>query len=182
MNPPGTYRESNGAVVSGKEALDAWSGAAIAVLRDTARRYNDTITYASLGKQVQECTGIRTRRLLMHWIGKVLGQVANTCHSANEVWLTSLCVHTDGTVGAGYAGAVADADGTSPPDSELHAAGQRLLCYRKYADDLPADGGTPSLTRQEAARRRAAQPAPAPKTCPVHHTTLPRTGQCDECR
>ncbi len=78
----------------------------------------------------------------MHWIGKVLGQVAATVPLEHEVWLTSLCVHTDGTVGVGYAAAVADAEGTPPADAELHAAEQRRLCYRKYAADLSADGGT----------------------------------------
>jgi hypothetical protein len=181
MPAPGTYLEADHSPVPYRSAVDAWSQAALPVLLDTARVYNAVITYKELGEAVQAQTGIRTRVLLMNWIGQVLEHVAAECHRQGELQLTALCVHQDGTVGAGYAGAVGRYGGRVPEDPEERAAEVRLACYRKYAHDLPADGGQAQLTRQEAARRRAAAPPPPVQLCPVHHTALPRTGRCDDC-
>jgi hypothetical protein len=183
MASPGTYREADGTAVPYSTAVDAWSDAALPVLLDTAHVYNAVITYKELGEavHVQERTEIRTRVLLMNWIGQVLERVAAECNRRGELQVTALCVHQDGTVGAGYAGAVGRYGDGVPNDPELHAAEVRLACYGKYAHDLPADGGRVELTRQEAARRRAAAPPPPIQLCPVHNTALPRTGVCDEC-
>ncbi len=162
-------------------AVDSWSKAALPVLLDTAHVYNGVITYKELGEAVQQRTGIRTRVLLMNWIGQVLERVAAECNRRGELQLTALCVHQDGTVGAGYAGAVGRYGDGVPEDPELHAAEVRLACYRKYSHDLPTDGGRAQLTRQEAARRRAAAPPPPVRLCSVHNTALPRTGVCDDC-
>lgn len=92
-----------------------------------------------------------------------------------------MCVRQDGTIGDGYATApksVADEPGD---DIEFYAATHRLLCYRAYADDVPADGGEPAVTAQEAGRATKAQPAPKPAICPVHFVALPATGRCDDC-
>ncbi len=181
MTRPGTYRAADGSAVPFPDALGAWSDAALPALIDSARVYNGVITYSELGEEVQERTGIRTRMLLMNWIGQVLEKVAAECYRRGELQLTALCVHQDGTVGDGYAGAVGRYGGGLPADPELHAAEVRLICYRKYARDLPPDGGQAQLTRQEAARRRAAAPPPPLAVCAVHHTALPRTGVCDDC-
>lgn len=181
MNGPGTFRSSDGTPVAFSDAVSAWSEAGYLVLVDVASRYRAVITYKELGQEVQERTGIATRSLLMNWIGTVLEAVARSCAERGDVQLTSLCVHQDGTVGDGYAGAIERYSGARPSDAEMHAAHARLDCYRKYAADVPADGGFPRLTMQEIARRRASQPAVPEPRCAVHHTVLPRTGVCDDC-
>ncbi|MGL5810638.1 MAG: hypothetical protein ACRCYQ_11895 [Nocardioides sp.] len=63
------------------------------------------------------------------------------------------------------------------------AADHRLLCYRKYAADLPADGGRPALTPKvaEVRARRMAHSRPAAKLCPDHFIELSATGECSLC-
>lgn len=178
---PGTYRVADGAAFPFAEALPLWCDASLPVLTDTARVYNAVITYTELAEHVQDRVGVRTKMLLPNWIGQVLEHVAAKCHRDGELQLTALCVHQDGTVGAGYAGAVGRYGGGLPADPELHAAAVRLECYRKYAPDVPLDGGVPRLTPQEQARRKAAALPPQDRFCPVHRTALPRSGQCDDC-
>jgi hypothetical protein len=186
MSPtPGTYREIDGAPVAFADAVEAWAAAARQALIDTSRRYNQVITYGELGEEVQQRSGIRTRMLLTNWIGRVLGQVAAASQRSSHILLTPLCVHRDGTVGAGYAEAVKMVEGAEPEDIEIHAAGTRLIAYRKYATDLPPDGGEAILTPQEAGRRNArasARAAQRPASiCPSCHTVLPASGRCDYC-
>lgn len=181
MAQPSTYREVDGSAVAYSDAIQGWADAALPELLATARVYHAVITYKELGEAVQRRTGVRTRVLLMNWIGQVLEGVAVECQQRGELQLTALCVHQDGTVGAGYAGAVGRFGDGVPEDPEVHAAEVRLDCYRKYAHDLPADGGRAELTSQEAARRRAAAPPKPIPLCPVHHMALPTTGICDEC-
>jgi hypothetical protein len=179
---PGTWSVSTGAAVKWPTAVGGWSAAARPVLLDVAATYNNVITYKDLAEAVQATTGVRTLVLLPNWIGQVLEAVALDCLRRDDVLLTALCVHQDGTVGPGFSSAASHfSNGITPDDPELYAADVRLLCYRKYAKDLPAGGGRPKLTPQEAARRRAAAPEPIPKLCPIHNTVLPRSGQCDDC-
>lgn len=179
---PGTWSVATGGMVKWSDAVDGWSKAATPVLLDVAKNYDKIVTYKDLGDLVQTATGIRTRSLLTNWIGQVLEKVAIDCATRGEVLLTALCVRQDGTVGPGFVSALGHfMSAVEPDDSELYAAEVRLRCYQKYATDLPADGGRPKLTAQEAARRKAALPEPAPKLCRVHHTELPRSGQCDDC-
>ena len=96
---------------------------------------------------VQADTGIRTRQLIHYWIG----EVAFLAHRHGEPLLSSLVVSSEGEVGEGYAKAVLDVYGPPPPrDLQRHAAEERLRCYRYFGATLPADGGTPQLTRQVA--------------------------------
>lgn len=44
--------------VSMAAALDSWSPHAVALLEDTARKYNGFVTYKQLGEHVQEHSGI----------------------------------------------------------------------------------------------------------------------------
>ena len=181
--PPGIYREADDSRVAQAEALCAWTPIALEELIATARTYDAVITYKELALRVQDASGIRTRVLITNWIGTLLEQVAILAKERAEPPLTALCVRHDGTIGDGYLRApksVADQPGA---DIEMYAAEHRLLCYQKYAKDLPADGGSPRLTLAVERRRRAqkAVSAPEPVTCPNCFVTLPTTTVCDYC-
>jgi hypothetical protein len=180
---PGTYRMADESPVAFAEALATWIPMAYDELLATARKYHAVVTYKELSEYVQECSGIRTRVLLTNWIGKLLEEVAVRAKVNGAPPLTSLCVHQDGTIGPGYARAPKSVNDSPGEDIEYYAAEHRLLCYREYADDLPADGGEPALTRAEAARRarRAAQQPVSRPVCPDCFTLLPATGTCDYC-
>lgn len=180
---PGTYRTSDGSPVPFSEALRIWVPLAHAELVSTAHRYHAVTTYKALSEHVQERSGIRTRQLLTNWIGKLLEQVAVVAKDNMEPPLTALCVRQDGTIGEGYAKAPKFVDDIPGDDIEQYAAVHRLLCYRTYAEDLPADGGTPALTQAVADRRaRAAGQEPQSRpTCPRCFMVLPFTGTCDDC-
>lgn len=181
--PPGTYRVADGTRVQFADALAAWVPFAYDELLATAHKYNAYVTYRELSERVQELAGIRTRMQLKNWIGKLLEQVAGRAKANGEPPLTSLCVHKDGTIGPGYAHAPKSVVDTPGEDIEYFAAQHRLLCYQKYAADLPADGGQPALTKEEAQRReRKAAPEPTHRAlCPVHFMELPASGRCDYC-
>jgi hypothetical protein len=187
MTIPGTFREADKSAVSSSDALTAWVLQARPALERTARTYHATITYKDLAEEVQAKSGIRTRRLLQHWIGDVLGTVARDCHAAGEPLLSALCVRSDGSVGPGYAVAVVENFGGEPPDDlDMHAAKERLRCYRYFGAELPADGGRPALTKQVAAARSRAKRQPSltessRPICPTCFLMLPVTGQCDNC-
>lgn len=180
---PGTYCVADGSRVQFADALAAWIPIAYDELLATARRYNAYVYYGELGERVQELSGIRTKMQLRNWIGKLLEQVAIRAKANGEPPLTSLCVHQDGTIGEGYARAPKSVSDTPGEDIEYYAAQHRLLCYQKYATDLPADGGRPALTKAVAQRRarKAAQEPARPALCPVHNTELPASGRCDYC-
>ena len=180
---PGTYRVADALPVKFSEAMAVWIPLAYDELVATARKYHAVITYRELSDHVQERSGIRTRVLLTNWIGKLLEEVAVLAKTNGEPPLTSLCVHQDGTIGPGYAKAPKSVVDEPGDDIEHYAAEHRLLCYRKYAEDLPGDGGRPTLTKAEAerrARKTAKEPARRPE-CPTCFTTLPATGVCDYC-
>lgn len=187
MTVPGTYREADKTAVSASDALTAWVAPARTALERTARTYHATTTYKELAEEVQAESGIRTRRLLQHWIGDVLGTVARDCHAAGEPLLSALCVRSDGTVGPGYAIAVVENCGGDPPeDLDMHAAEERFRCYQHFGAAMPADGGKSALTKQVAAARLRAKRQPSPSEssrpiCPTCHLMLPMSGQCDNC-
>lgn len=181
--PHGTYRAIDESKVDFSDAVAAWIPLAYDELITTARRYRGVITYLELSEHVQKISGIRTRMLLTNWIGKLLEEVARRAKMNGEPPLTSLCVHQDGTIGPGYARAPKAATDEPGEDIEIYAAEHRLLCYQKYADDLPADGGAPALTKAEN-ERRARKAARAPvrgPVCPECSTELPASGRCDYC-
>ncbi|HJG80596.1 MAG TPA: hypothetical protein K8V08_09325 [Brevibacterium senegalense] len=179
----GTYSVSDGTRVDFADAMDRWVPLAHEILVQTAKTYNATTTYKQLTEAVQESSGIRTKMLIGHWSGKLLERVAQRAVDAGEPPLTSLCVHQDGTIGPGYLHAPRAVADTPDADVEELAAEHRLLCYRRYAADLPADGGTPTLTAQvSAARSRRARTEPRPRaTCPTHFVELSATGVCSDC-
>ena len=98
--------------------------------------------------------------------------------------LSSLCVRTDGTVGSDYGEAVLEREGAVPADLDLHAAEERLACYRYFGADLPPDGGKPMLTRQLRAKRSQVvrQPERAPRRqCPTCVIEVAASGVCGIC-
>lgn len=133
-----------------RDNQDVWAEHARTVLIEVAGGYLGTVTYGDLAARIQAETGVRTKSLMQNWIGETLGRVAADCRRRGEPLLTSLCVSkVDGTVGPGYAVAVTASYGETPEDVELHAAQERLRCYRHFeAAGLPADGGTATLTEQ----------------------------------
>lgn len=122
-------------------------------------------------------------RLIGNWSGQLLEKVAERAAAANEPPLTSLCVHQDGTIGEGYARAPKSVPSDPDMDVEELAAQHRLLCYQKYADDLPADGGAPTLTPRVAAARakKARTQVRQPEACRIHSMELSASGVCAEC-
>lgn len=180
---PGTYRIVDGSPVTFADAVAMWVPLAYAELVATAHRYRAVTTYKALSEHVQERSGVRTRQLLTNWIGKLLEQVAVAAKLNDEPPLTSLCVRQDGTIGDGYAKAPKSVVDIPGEDIEYYAANHRLLCYRKYALDLPADGGEPTLTNQERDRRarKVAQRPVSQPVCTSCSMVLPATGACDYC-
>jgi hypothetical protein len=143
------------------------------------------LTYQDLAEAVQESTGIATGVPFRHWIGGVLGAVALDQRSPEEPLLTALVVTANGSIGAGYAGAVGRRDGSSPEDLDMHAAFERLACYHYFGAQLPPDGGQPRLTPQVAAKRqqrsRVTKPSIPTRYCPNCSLQLPSTGACSNC-
>lgn len=179
----GTYRVSDGSKVEFSVAIETWVPLAYEALVKTAGRYNGLTTYLELTELVQETSGVRTKMLIGNWSGKLLEQVARVAAESDDAPLTSLCVHQDGTIGDGYVRAPKSVSVDPLADVDELAAEHRLLCYRKYASDLPIGGGAPTLTPKVAerrARRRAAPPA-VTKLCSKHHVQLSATGACLLC-
>jgi hypothetical protein len=182
----GTYREGTGEPIAMSDAKDVWIPLARVALLQVARTYHSVTNYGDLAKDIQSTSGIRTRQMVHYWIGDVLGAVSRDCQERGEPLLSSLCVHQDGTIGDGYAIALAEAYGEpAPADLEAAAAEERLACYRYFGAELPPDGGRPALTTQVASRRRraAAQARSEARrpVCPSCYLELPATGQCDFC-
>jgi hypothetical protein len=168
------------------EARAAWALAARDSLADVARSYRAVITSKELAALVQERTRITTNQLTQHWIGDVLARVAMDCAAREEPNLASLCVNSLGSVGDGYLVAVEKATGDVPDDGDVHAADERLECYRFHkAVRLPEDGGTAALTPRLAASRararKVAREAVPVNTCPSCFMAIPSTGVCDNC-
>src|SRR4051794_10597512 len=180
---PGTYRVADGSRVAFSDAMATWIPLAYDELVATARRYHAVITYLQLSEHVQTVSGVRTRALLTNWIGKLLEEVARRAKEDNQPPLTSLCVHQDGTIGPGYARAPKATTDEPSEDIEFYAANHRLLCYQRYATDLPQNGGEPALTpaERERRRRKAAQTPVERPRCPECFIELPTAGSCD-CR
>jgi hypothetical protein len=185
----GYWLEPSGDPVPYSEAISTWADHAHDILMGVARRYHAIITYKELAETVQERSGIRTTALLHNWIGAMLSVVVHEGHRRGEPPLTALVVHVDdGMVGTGYAEVLQVAG--EPPlhddmERERHAAASRLRCYRRFARDLPADGGAPALAPRldSAVRRRRERLSPTAKAavCPRCFIQMPATNVCDEC-
>jgi hypothetical protein len=146
---------SDGTEFAHSDALRLWASVAYEKLKDVAHVYNDTISYKDLALHVQDATGVETNQLIMNWIGPVLEIAAQRAADAEEPPLTSLCIHADGSIGDGYKRAPKFAPESATSDVEDIAEKHRLLCYQRYATDLPEGGGRPTPTPQIAIRRRS---------------------------
>ena len=185
MAPKGTtQRVADGDPVDFEDAKQAWAEAARPVLERVAGSYNQYIENKELAESVQQDSGITTGVLTHHWIGSVLGAVARDRRAPDEPMLISLCVRADGTIGAGYGEAILEREGVVPADLDLHAAEERLACYRYFGAALPENGGKPTLTRQlrEKRSRVARQPERAPRRqCPTCFLEVAASGVCGIC-
>jgi hypothetical protein len=179
--------ESTGVPVEMQDARSAWVPIARESLLRTAETYNAFITYRDLAEEVQNKSGIRTTQLVHYWIGKVLGVVSTDCHRLNEPLLSSLCVHQNGSVGAGFGVAFDETyGGPRPEDMDLAAAEERLKCYRHFGAQLPEDGGQPVLTPMLLATRNKRATGTRARTvveevraiCPLCFVRLPSSGVC----
>ena len=101
---------ANGKYVSQSDAIRQWWPAARTVLVETAGEYGAWISYQELSDRIQASTGITTNQLLAHWIGRVLGAVADDAALRGEPRLTSLCVTAERLIGEGYPGVPAGTD------------------------------------------------------------------------
>ena len=182
--PRGTYLVSDGSPVEFPDAMETWVPLAHERLLAVASSYHGVITHNELVARVQGLSGIRTRMAVVKWIGWLLEAVAKRAEAAGEPPLTSLCVNQDGTIGSGYPQIPQEPVREPGSDIEMYAADHRLLCYQRFATDLPAGGGVAALTPQVLARRTrkpVKREEPEPERCPIHFTTLPTSGQCDYC-
>lgn len=171
--------------------LQAWGPVAYETLRETARSYNTVITHQELADRLQARTGVSGEGRSTQLMGKLLELVAFEAHRSGNPPLTALCVRADGTIGENYQRVVTMTTGGAVDDLDQRAALDRFACYREYAADLPADGGTPTLTPQVALRRERRKistsrrnrdvPQRESSLCPTCFTMLALTGQCDNC-
>jgi hypothetical protein len=172
-----------------EQAEEAWVPEAHRILTRVAGTYQGLIEYAELAAEIQESSGIHTRRQVRSWVGPVLEQVARLNHENGEPPLTSLVVQKgDGTVGVGYDEAMRLTDGpdfADPLAREKHAAKARLACYQWADAKVPADGGRPALSPRfeqiHARQRKERRAAEQPTICPNCYMAIPPTGVCDNC-
>lgn len=181
---PQAFRVEDGTELTPAEATAAWAEAAHPVLAAVAGKYNSTITHKDLAQATIAAAGVETKSLVQSWIGPVLAQVARGCKDMGQPVLTSLCVRSDGSPSAAYGDSIIETyGGELPDDLDLHAAEERLRCYKFFGANIPADGGRPTLTPQVAARRRKAEAAAIANRprfiCPNCHLEIPLSGHCD---
>lgn len=151
---------ANRTFVTNSDALTAWTPVARERLVEAARTYRATVTVADLADAVQAATGIRADTPADTWIGKLLDRVARDAASRDEPPLASLCI--------------------TPDDSDARSA-ERLLCYRAYADDLPADGGVAAPVLRASLPRRRAAAAPRAERRPATPVNQLREVTCPNC-
>jgi hypothetical protein len=145
---------ANGSYVSNSDALTAWTPIAHEKLLETARTYHAVITHDELAAAVQAESGIIHDQPPAVWVGKLLDRASAEAARRGEPPLAALCLG----------------------DSDDHLrAERRLLCYRAYADDLPADGGVPDVHRRFAPSRVPRQRAAATPRTRASATRAPAT-------
>jgi CubicO group peptidase (beta-lactamase class C family) len=183
--PPAVRRASDGEAVDAQAARQEWAEAARPVLEAVAGTYGATIAYADLADAVQERAGITTEQQVRHWIAPVLQIVSQGCEERSEPLLAALAIRADGNVGPGYATTVGAVRGEKPEDPEMHAAIERLECYRAHGAEVP-ENARPTLTPVEHERRqraalRASKVIPARPACPTCQMQLLTSGVCGTC-
>jgi len=181
-----------GVTTQTEQLLKAWVPVGYRVLQETASRYDAFITSGDLAATVQEESG-RSGGARSTWVGQLLELVAMQAARTGDAPLASLCVQSDLSVGDRYLRILAAAGDVvaSGTDLDQRAAEDRLECYRRYAADLPEDGGRPRIPVRTARVRTSSSPSaprrpkaperPAPAVCPTCFMQLPATGICDNC-
>ena len=175
--------------VTREQAEEAWGPQAHQILTRVAATYQALIDHSELAAEIQEASGIHTRRQVRSWIGPVLAHVAQLNHQRDEPPLTALVVHkADGTVGSGYDEALRLTGvevGDDAATREKHAAAARMDCYRWAGASMPSGGGRPSLSPRfeqiQARQRKERRAAEQPNICAVCFMAIPPTGVCDNC-
>src|SRR4051794_12869043 len=127
-------------------AVDAWVRATEAILEGVAATYGGSITYEQLAQQLSDRTGYRTRMMLGHWIGQVLGPVQAATLTEGKPPLSALVVRAGtGGVGEGYINHEHPEAFGSFAERQHAAAADRLTCYRRYCDRVPVNAA-PQMT------------------------------------
>ncbi len=182
---PATGQWVEASDLGNEAAHSAWATAAREALIETAGTYNEVVVNKDLAVLVQSSSGVRSSQLMHYWMGDVLARVAKTCQEGDEPMLTALCVSSTGSVGNGYAAAVAQVRGEAPDDPDEHASQERLACYRFFGADLPSDGGVAAHTPQVSAARSRLRKAKAldkpPVLCPTCFMEMPVAAACNYC-
>ncbi|WP_110239109.1 hypothetical protein [Nocardioides gilvus] len=140
-----------------EEVRDTFALAARHLLADVAADYHAVISVADLAVALQEKTLIRQRQAPSQWMGDVLFRVAKDCRRRNEPLLGALVVGPHGRMSDWYADTVSEVRGDEVLDPEMHAAEERLECYRLHGADLPEGGGVAALPPTREPARRAAR-------------------------
>lgn len=167
-------------------ALEAWTEACLPILEKVASRYGATITTHDLQAELFSASGYHTRRDGGTWLPGVVDAVLQRTIDEGLPPLASLVVGKgDGIVGPNYRSATLEKGSlTDTHEIELLAAADRLACYKKYCDDVPADA-KPELTRTYVMRKKGrmepSNRAPDSNFCPRCNLMLLPTGQCDNC-
>src|SRR3954453_3021320 len=144
---PGTWHDSAPTKKGDWQVgVDAWVEAAEAILEGVAATYGGSITYDQLAQQLFDRTGYRTRMMLGHWIGQVLGPIQAATLTEGKPPLSALVVRAGtGGVGDGYINHEHPEGFGSFPERQHAAAADRLTCYRRYCDHVPSDA-SPQMT------------------------------------
>ena len=189
---PGTWHDSDPTKrAEWHLAVDAWVQATEKILVEVAATYGGSVTYDQLAHQLFDRTGYRTRMMLGHWIGQVLGPLQAATLSDGKPPLSALVVRAGtGGVGDGYVNHDHPEGFASFAERQHAAAADRLTCYRAYCADVP-DDAAPQMTSLFIAkgtsldsvdRRPLQKPVPKPpKICTTHNVALPASGRCDYC-
>ena len=150
--------------------MAAWAQATEAILEGVAATYGGSITYEELAQQLFERTGYRTRMMLGHWIGQVLGPVQAATLTEGKPPLSALVVRA-GTGGVGRdtsttstlrASARSPSGSMPPPPTASRATAA-------YCDHVPEDAA-PQMTSLFIAKQtslhiaeRTSRKKPAPR-------------------
>lgn len=179
-----TRRTADGSSVAWSDAIAAWASAGRPVLEGVARQYGSYLTYQQMAEAVQQKAGNHGRAVPALDRPGPRHDRNRAEFALGRTPLTALVVRADGTIGDGYAIPVEEREGAVPADLEMHAAEERLRCYRHFGAELPPDGGQATLTREVAVRRENARRNSPPQrrpVCPNCFLELPTVGICDNC-
>ena len=169
---PEIYRLVDEYPITWADAMNAWETPATSLLTETAQAYHGTATAPHLAAHVQEQSEIYTTVPVDQWLPRLLSRVAKSALLNKQPPLMALCVDENGSVYDNYASWIELPGQEAPPASpDLHAARDRLACYREFAIDLPEDGGEPGpmprvVVTTRTRRSSSGQTGSAARTAP----------------